>query len=96
MARAQVADKVGLALTLNIEEAALMCDRVMVLSSNPGTIAAEIANPLPHPRDRQDPVFHELVDQIYSVLTKRKVDTTPAAAKCNRTTAAQNNDGSNG
>jgi NitT/TauT family transport system ATP-binding protein len=69
-----------LLVTHNIEEAVLMCDRVFVLSSNPGTLAAEIPNPLPHPRDRQDPVFHELVDQIYSILTKRKMETSTAAA----------------
>src|SRR5215469_5511015 len=40
-----------LLVTHNIEEAVLMCDRVMVLSSNPGRIAAEIGNPLPHPRN---------------------------------------------
>jgi len=68
-----------LLVTHNIEEAVLMCDRVFVLSSNPGTLAAEIPNPLPHPRDRQDPVFHELVDQIYSILTKRKVESSTAA-----------------
>src|SRR5215472_654535 len=65
-----------LLVTHNIEEAVLMCDRIMVLSSNPGTIIAEIAIPLTHPRDRQDPSFQELVDQIYSVLTKRKVEST--------------------
>jgi NitT/TauT family transport system ATP-binding protein len=69
-----------LLVTHNIEEAVLMCDRSMVLSSNPGTITAEIAIPLPHPRDRQEPQFQELVDEIYSVLTKRKVQTaTPGA-----------------
>jgi NitT/TauT family transport system ATP-binding protein len=52
----------------------------LVLSSNPGTITAEIAIPLPHPRNRQEPQFQELVDEIYSVLTKRKVQTvTPGA-----------------
>jgi NitT/TauT family transport system ATP-binding protein len=61
-----------LLVTHNIEEAVLMCDRVFVLSSNPGRIAAEIANPLPHPRNRQDPAFHEIADEIYSILTKRK------------------------
>ena len=29
-------------VTHNIEEAVLMCDRIIVLSSNPGRIAAEI------------------------------------------------------
>jgi NitT/TauT family transport system ATP-binding protein len=62
-----------LLVTHNIEEAVLMCDRSMVLSSNPGMITAEIAIPLPHPRDRQDPQFQELVDEIYAVLTQRKV-----------------------
>jgi len=69
-----------LLVTHNIEEAVLMCDRVLVLSSNPGKIVAEIPNPLPRPRDRQDPVFHELVDEIYSVLTKRKIEPAAPAA----------------
>jgi NitT/TauT family transport system ATP-binding protein len=69
-----------LLVTHNIEEAVLMCDRSMVLSSNPGMITAEIAIPLPHPRDRQDPKFQELVDEIYSILTQRKVQVaTPGA-----------------
>jgi NitT/TauT family transport system ATP-binding protein len=68
-----------LLVTHNIEEAVMMCDRVLVLSSNPGQIIAEIAIPLTHPRDRQDSPFQELVDRIYSVLTKRKVESaTPS------------------
>ena len=70
-----------LLVTHNIEEAVLMCDRILVLSSNPGLIAAEIPNPLPRPRDRQDPRFHELVDEIYYVLTKRKPETGPTLAQ---------------
>ncbi|HXN88348.1 MAG TPA: ABC transporter ATP-binding protein, partial [Methylocella sp.] len=41
-----------LMVTHNIEEAVLMCDRVIVLSSNPGRIAAELQVRLQHPRDR--------------------------------------------
>ena len=67
-----------LLVTHNIEEAVLMCDRILVLSSNPGLIQAEIPNPLPRPRDRQDLRFHELVDEIYFVLTKRKPETPSA------------------
>jgi len=70
-----------LLVTHNIEEAVLMCDRILVLSSNPGMIAAEIPNPLPRPRDRQDPRFHELVDEIYYVLTKRKPETAAVLAQ---------------
>jgi len=53
-------DKSILMVTHNIEEAVLMCDRVLVLASNPGRIAAEIQVPLIHPRNRLDPEFRQL------------------------------------
>ena len=46
-----------LTVTHNIEEAVLMCDRVLVFSPNPGRITAEIPIRLPHPRNRHDPAF---------------------------------------
>ncbi len=58
-------------VTHNIEEAVLMCDRIIVLSSNPGRIAAEIKVGLQHPRNRLDPEFRQLVDQIYALMTRR-------------------------
>ncbi len=60
-----------LMVTHNIEEAVLMCDRILVLSSNPGRVAAEIRVTLPHPRNRLDPEFRQLVDQIYALMTRR-------------------------
>ncbi len=60
-----------LMVTHNIEEAVLMCDRIIVLSSNPGRIAAEIKVGLQHPRNRLDPEFRQLVDQIYALMTRR-------------------------
>ena len=60
-----------LMVTHNIEEAVLMADRVVLLASNPGRIAAEIAVPLPHPRDRLDPDFRQLVEKIYALMTQR-------------------------
>jgi NitT/TauT family transport system ATP-binding protein len=60
-----------LMVTHNIEEAVLMCDRVLVFSSNPGRIAAEIKIDLPRPRSRIEPAFRELVDRIYGIMTKR-------------------------
>ncbi len=60
-----------LMVTHNIEEAVLMCDRVIVLSSNPGRIAAEIPIALQHPRNRLDPEFRALVDKIYALMTRR-------------------------
>ncbi len=64
-----------LIVTHNIEEAVLMCDRILVFSSNPGRVAAEIKVELPQPRDRLDPAFRALVDDIYARMTAR-----PAAA----------------
>jgi NitT/TauT family transport system ATP-binding protein len=71
--------KAILMVTHNIEEAVLMADRILVLASNPGRIASEIAVTLPHPRDRLDPTFRELVDRIYALMTQRPDTTKPAA-----------------
>jgi NitT/TauT family transport system ATP-binding protein len=59
-----------LMVTHNIEEAVLMCDRILVFSSNPGRIASEIKVELPHPRNRLDPQFRQLVDNIYARMTQ--------------------------
>jgi NitT/TauT family transport system ATP-binding protein len=58
-----------LIVTHNIEEAVLMCDRILVFSSNPGRIASEIKVDLPQPRNRQDPAFRALVEDIYQRMT---------------------------
>src|ERR1700736_3912046 len=42
-----------LMVTHNIEEAVLMCDRVIVLGANPGRIRAELPIDLERPRDRR-------------------------------------------
>ncbi|ACI53268.1 ABC transporter related [Gluconacetobacter diazotrophicus PA1 5] len=60
-----------LLVTHNIEEAVLMCDRILVFSSNPGRVAHELAVPFPHPRNREDPAFRHLVDRIYALMTRR-------------------------
>ncbi|WP_322012295.1 nitrate/sulfonate/bicarbonate ABC transporter ATP-binding protein [Paraburkholderia sp. J12] len=61
-----------LIVTHNIEEAVFMCDRILVLSSNPGRIVAEIKVPFKHPRNRLDPLFRKLVDEIYAKMTARE------------------------
>jgi NitT/TauT family transport system ATP-binding protein len=67
-----------LLVTHNIEEAVLMCDRILVLAASPGHIAAEVAVPLAHPRNRLDPSFRAVVDDIYSILTARLTETSDA------------------
>jgi NitT/TauT family transport system ATP-binding protein len=63
-----------LIVTHNIEEAVFMCDRILVLSSHPGRVVAEIKVPFPHPRNRLDPAFRALVDEIYVRMTARPTD----------------------
>ncbi len=58
-------------VTHNIEEAVLMCDRILVFGSNPGRILSEITVTLPQPRDRLDPSFRALVERIYVEMTTR-------------------------
>ena len=65
-----------LMVTHNIEEAVLLCDRILVFASNPGRVAQEILVPFPHPRNRLAPAFRQLVDDVYAVMTRR----TPAPA----------------
>lgn len=60
-----------LMVTHNIEEAVLMCDRILVFSSNPGRVASELRVPFPHPRNRLEPAFRQMVDDIYALMTRR-------------------------
>ena len=69
-----------LIVTHNIEEAVLLADRVLVLSSNPGRIRAELSVELPRPRDRHAPRFEALVDTIYGILTGREQAASEAVA----------------
>jgi NitT/TauT family transport system ATP-binding protein len=77
----QLPTKSVLLVTHNIEEAVMMCDRILVLSSNPGRIAAEIPVPLTHPRNRLDAEFHGIVDEFYSILTSRTTESIGAQSK---------------
>ncbi|MCA1455597.1 nitrate/sulfonate/bicarbonate ABC transporter ATP-binding protein [Bradyrhizobium sp. BRP22] len=70
-----------LMVTHNIEEAVLMCDRILVFSSNPGRVATEIKVDFPHPRNRLDPAFRQLVDSIYARMTQRPEPRSTAAAE---------------
>ncbi len=79
-AEKQLPTKAALMVTHNIEEAVLMCDRLLILSSQPARIAADIAVTLPRPRNRLDEEFGNIVDSVYSVLTSRST-ATPGSLK---------------
>src|SRR5215510_1388182 len=68
-------------VTHNIEEAALMCDRILVFSTNPGRIVSEIKVDLPQPRDRVGPAFRSLVERIYVEMTSLRAGEHQARAE---------------
>ena len=72
--------KAVLIVTHNIEEAVQLADRILVLSSNPGKIRAELHVALPRPRDRHEAGFEQLVDTVYGILTGREEAAERAAA----------------
>jgi NitT/TauT family transport system ATP-binding protein len=61
-------------VTHNIEEAALLADRIIVFTSDPGTIRAELKVNLEHPRNEHTDAFRKVVDQIYTLMTTRPQD----------------------
>jgi NitT/TauT family transport system ATP-binding protein len=58
-----------LLVTHNIEEAAMLADRIIILGSDPGYIRADLPVTLTQPRDAEAPDFRALVDRIYRLMT---------------------------
>jgi NitT/TauT family transport system ATP-binding protein len=67
-------------VTHNIEEAVLMCDRILVFSKSPGHIIEEIKVDLPQPRNRLESDFRDLVERIYVAMTARPAAPPPRLA----------------
>jgi NitT/TauT family transport system ATP-binding protein len=66
----------------NIEEAVMMADRIIILSSDPGRIRSEYTINLPRPRNVDSREVRTLIDEVYGLMTMRHA---PAVAA---TTAA--------
>lgn len=62
-------------VTHNIEEAIYMADRIIIFASDPGEIKAELTISLKQPRSENDKEFRDLVDEVYTLMT-RKVRST--------------------
>ena len=58
-----------LLVTHNIEEAAMLADRIVIFGNDPGYIRAELPVTLPQPRATEAPEFRALVDKIYTLMT---------------------------
>lgn len=59
-----------LMVTHNIEEAVMLSDRILVMSSRPASIIRNYKINLPKPRDRNNKVFIELVEKIHNDLSR--------------------------
>ena len=59
-------------VTHNIEEAALMADRIFIFDSDPGKIKYELSVNIAHPRNTDDPKVDKLIDTIYMHMTEKR------------------------
>lgn len=67
-------------VTHGIEEAVYMADRAIILSSGPARIVEDIRIDMPRWRDKKAPAFTALVDQIYSLMTKKNMRIEPVVS----------------
>lgn len=63
-----------LLVTHDVNEAAYLSDRVIVLASRPGRISGDVAIDLPRPRDRRHPEIARKESEILTLLNDGKVD----------------------
>jgi len=59
-----------LLVTHDIDEAAYLSDRVLVLEANPGVLRETVPVPLAHPRDRTDPLLARARAAVFEALQR--------------------------
>src|SRR5260221_8502323 len=67
--RNRIPTKGILMVSHNIEEAVELADRILIFSSDPGKISAEVTVALPRPRAPESAPFRQIMDQVYTLLT---------------------------
>ncbi len=64
----QIPTQAIILVTHNIEEAVFLADRIVVMDTRPGRIAAEVPVTLAHPRQRKGEEFLAMVDRVYAAV----------------------------
>ena len=62
--------KAILLVTHNIEEAAMLADRILVFGNDPGHVQSELKVAIDHPRNDQDTAIRQLIDDVYTHMTQ--------------------------
>ncbi|MGI4938854.1 MAG: ABC transporter ATP-binding protein, partial [Janthinobacterium lividum] len=73
----RISTKGILIVSHNIEEAVMMADRIIIMSSDPGRIRSEICIDLPRPRNPDALEVRSLIDEVYGLMTMRPVADNP-------------------
>ena len=60
--------KTFLFVTHNVREAALLADRVLLMSTPPGTMLEEVRIHTPRPRDLEDVLVQRVINEIHELL----------------------------
>jgi NitT/TauT family transport system ATP-binding protein len=68
----------------NIEEAVMMADRIIILSSDPGRVRSEYAIRIPRPRNVDSREVRATIDEVYGLMTMRPVPAPATAAAAAR------------
>ena len=82
----QIASRAGLTMVIvthDIDEAAAMADRILIMSANPGRIIGEVHNNLPYPRDRSSEEFsreRESLMKTFDQLVGNSTDASQVAS----------------
>lgn len=61
-------------VTHSVHEAVLVGERVVLMSSSPGMLTGDVDVPLPFPRDRKDPDFLRIREQVFEIGSRTHTD----------------------
>jgi NitT/TauT family transport system ATP-binding protein len=79
----QISTKGILIVSHNIEEAVMMADRILILSSDPGRVRCEIDISLPRPRDAASNEVRALIDEVYGLMTMKPAQGVSVGSESN-------------